>query len=243
MKSPAFQFYPTDYIGSQRVRLMSLEEEGAYINLLCSCWQHGSIPSDPQLAARIIGKGCTTTVATTVLTMFTPSTEQGRMIHERLEQERGKQEAWRNKSAAGGRKSAEIRKGGSRVVQQDHQPNGNTLSSSSSSSSNNRTDHSVIEAVWSAYPLKVGKKKACTIIASLIKKGRNDLEEKVKAYAAAVATWPAGEEQYIPHPATWFSRGSYDDDPTTWQRKASKPTVIKPDRINFKTDDYSGIST
>lgn len=242
MKSPAFQFYPTDYIGSQRVRLMSLEEEGAYINLLCSCWQHGSIPADPQLAARIIGKGCSTTVATTVLTMFEPSTEQGRMIHERLEKERGKQDAWRNKSAAGGRKSAEMRKGGSRVVEPDNQPKANTLSSSSSSSSDN-IDHSVIEAVWSAYPRKVGKKKACAIIASLLKKGRTDILEKVNAYAAAVATWPAGDEIYIPHPATWFNRGSYDDDPEEWKRvKKAQPTT-KPDRINFKTDDYSGFST
>ena len=47
MKSPAFQFYPSDYTSSQRVRLLTLEEEGAYINLLCSCWLHGSIPADP----------------------------------------------------------------------------------------------------------------------------------------------------------------------------------------------------
>ena len=117
MRSPAFQFYPGDYSSSQRVRLLTLEEEGAYINLLCSCWLHGSIPSDPEMAARLIGKGATTTLATTVLTMFRPSTEPGRMIHDRLEDERSKQASWREKSASGGRKSAELRKGGSRVVE------------------------------------------------------------------------------------------------------------------------------
>ena len=66
MKSPAFQFYPSDYMASQRVKMMSLEEEGAYCNLLWSCWQHGSIPEDPELAARLIGKGCSTTVARVV---------------------------------------------------------------------------------------------------------------------------------------------------------------------------------
>ncbi len=104
-------------------------------------------------------------------------------------------------------------------------------------------DGCMIEAIWSAYPLKVGKKKACGIIENLLKTGRTDLLEKVKAYAAAVETWPAGDKQYIPHPATWFNRGSYDDDPATWQRKASKPATPKPDRINFKTDDYTGFST
>lgn len=117
MKSPAFQFYPADYTSSQRVRLLTLEEEGAYINLLCSCWLHGSIPADPEMAARLIGKGCSATLATTVLTMFTPSSEAGRMVHERLERERLKQADWREKSASGGRKSAELRKGASTTVQ------------------------------------------------------------------------------------------------------------------------------
>ena len=117
MKSPAFQFYPSDYTSSQRVRLLTLEEEGAYINLLCSCWLHGSIPADPEMAARLIGKGASTTLATTVLTMFVPSSEPGRLVHDRLEAERSKQADWRAKSSAGGKKSAENRKGGSRVVQ------------------------------------------------------------------------------------------------------------------------------
>lgn len=135
MKSPAFQFYPTDWIGSQRVQMMTLEEEGAYIRLLASCWQHGSIPSDPVMAARIIGKGASTTLATTVLTMFLPSSEEGRMVHDRLEEERSKQREWREKSSAGGKKSAALRaksKGGSRVVEKCLQPNGNTPSPSPS---------------------------------------------------------------------------------------------------------------
>jgi len=134
MKSPAFQFYPTDYLGSQRVQLLTLEEEGAYVRLLCSCWQHGSIPADPDQAARLIGKGASTTVARVVLAMFQPSGESGRLIHDRLEAEREKQAVWREKSSAGGRKSAEMRKGGSRVVEPPHQPNGNTPSPSPSPS-------------------------------------------------------------------------------------------------------------
>ena len=138
MKSPAFQFYPTDYLGSQRVQMMTLDEEGAYIRLLSYCWQHGTIPSDPAQAARLIGKGASTTLASTVLTMFTPASEPGRMTHDRLEQERGKQAAWREKSAAGGRKSAEMRKGASTTLastmQPPSQPKGNSPSPSPSPS-------------------------------------------------------------------------------------------------------------
>lgn len=122
MKSPAFQWYPGDYLASQRVQLMSLEEEGAYIRLLCFCWVHGSIPSDPDRCARLIGKGGSTTLATTVLSMFQPDPlDSSKMIHDRLENERRKQSDWREKSSAGGKKSAAMREA-SRVVQ----PNGNT---------------------------------------------------------------------------------------------------------------------
>ena len=111
IKRPAFQFYPADYLGSQRVALMTLEEEGAYLRLLCYCWQHGSIPSNPEQIARLIGKGATTTLATTVATMFQPHPENSSMlVHERLQQEILKQNEWARKSAEGGKKSAEMRK-------------------------------------------------------------------------------------------------------------------------------------
>jgi len=87
---------------------MTLEEEGAYIRLLSFCWQHGSIPSDPEKIARLIGKGASTTLATTLATMFEPGGEG--LVHRRLEEEREKQKEWRDKSAAGGKKSAESRR-------------------------------------------------------------------------------------------------------------------------------------
>lgn len=120
-KRPAFQFYPGDWLGSQRVSLLTLEEEGAYLRLLASCWQHGSIPSDPEKIARLIGKGASTTLATTLATMFQPHPlESALLVHDRLERERDKQDAWAEKSREGGRKSAEKRqnlKGGSTTVQ------------------------------------------------------------------------------------------------------------------------------
>jgi len=108
--------------------MMTLEEEGAYCRLLWSCWQHGSIPSDPELAARLVGKGCSATVARVVLPMFEVPCGEGRLTHDRLEREREKQAEWRKKSSEGGKKSAEMRsisKGGSRVVQAPYQPKGN----------------------------------------------------------------------------------------------------------------------
>jgi uncharacterized protein YdaU (DUF1376 family) len=110
-KRPAFQFYPGDWLGSQRVSLLTLEEEGAYLRLLASCWQHGSIPSDPEKIARLIGKGSSTNLATTLATMFQQHpTDSTLLVHDRLEKERAKQDAWSEKCREGGKKSAELRK-------------------------------------------------------------------------------------------------------------------------------------
>jgi uncharacterized protein YdaU (DUF1376 family) len=150
--APAFQFYPSDWLACSEISLLSLEEEGAYIRLLAHCWLHGSIPVDPVLAARLIGKGGCTLLASKVLPMFQPDpNDPSKLVHEQLEAERLKQEDWRMKSSKGGKKSAITRerlresKGGSttvpRVVQANvnrplgecYEPNGNIPSSSSSS--------------------------------------------------------------------------------------------------------------
>ncbi len=103
MKPPAFQFYADTWLASLRVQLMTLAEEGAYIRCLAFCWRHGSIPSDPATLARLIGKGCDTTLASVVAQMFIPGSEPLTLVHERLEEERVKQAQWRAKCAAGGR--------------------------------------------------------------------------------------------------------------------------------------------
>lgn len=132
-KSPAFQWYPKDYMTSLRVAQMSLEEEGAYIRCINFCWLHGSLPNDENQIVKIIGKGGSLMVARVVQAMFEQMpNDPTKLVHERLESEREKQESWRNKSRDGGIRSAESRankrsgKGGSTVVQPPPQPNPNS---------------------------------------------------------------------------------------------------------------------
>jgi uncharacterized protein YdaU (DUF1376 family) len=54
-KSPAFRFYPSDFIGSPTVQAMDLHEIGAYLLLLCTAWnaeRHGYLPDDENLLRR-----------------------------------------------------------------------------------------------------------------------------------------------------------------------------------------------
>jgi len=155
LKSPAFQFYTSDWLGSERVALMTLAEEGAYIRLLCYCWNNGSIPNDDIKLQFLLGKGASATLVNNVKKLFeiNPKNEK-KLIHFRLEIERKKQKKWSEKSKKGGIKSAELRKkNGKMVINKNKnndlngsttlatkgepplQPNGNTISSSISISS------------------------------------------------------------------------------------------------------------
>lgn len=73
------------------------------------------------------------------------------------------------------------------------------------------------EDIYAAYPRKVAKKDALKAICNAMKTaGREKLLVATKRYAAAMAKCPLEDRKYIPHPATWFNRGSYDDDPAEW---------------------------
>ena len=112
-KSPAFQFYPKDYQSDEAVRLMSHEERGIYLDLLCAEWLEKSIPSDPRLLARLVGITPRKMAKAweIIRSKFAPHPSgNGRLIHPRLEDERAKQSEWREKSSKGGLKSAELRR-------------------------------------------------------------------------------------------------------------------------------------
>lgn len=55
MKSPAFQFYPKDWLSSTDISLMTPEQEGAYIRLICHMWddEDCSLPDDDQKLAQL----------------------------------------------------------------------------------------------------------------------------------------------------------------------------------------------
>lgn len=159
--SPAFQFYPADWLADAKVAMSTLEQEGAYIRLLSYAWREGSIPACPKQCAALIGKGATEELARVVQGWFNQSqADDTKLVHPRLEKEREKQRSWSQKSASGGKKSAEVRqktranKGGSTTVSTKPQPKVNSSSSSLSSSSEDISAHAVLIQLWEgAYPL------------------------------------------------------------------------------------------
>lgn len=72
--------------------------------------------------------------------------------------------------------------------------------------------------IYEAYPRKIGRKAAEHPIRKAINaKGFDNLLQAVQAFARKTVNV---EPRYIPHPATWFNQGRYDDDPTEWGANA-----------------------
>src|SRR5205085_1723317 len=89
---PWYPWHVNDVLTSERVGYLTLTEEGAYRRALDYAWKEGSIPADPAVLAKNIGKKCTVKVAEAVLQMFTPHPKDpARMINKRLEQVRKQQ--------------------------------------------------------------------------------------------------------------------------------------------------------
>ena len=148
-KDPSMPFYVNDWLSSTKIACMTLEEQGAYLRLLCYCWasQEASLPDDDQQLAALsgMGEGWLKGGCHLVRDCFQPHPHQtGKLTNSRLLELWQERQEWREKSRLGGKKSAASRakkrasddlKGGSTTVATKRQPNGNSSSSSSSSSS------------------------------------------------------------------------------------------------------------
>jgi uncharacterized protein YdaU (DUF1376 family) len=100
--APFLRFFPKDYLSSESVAFLSLEEEGAYLRALLHCWINNGIPSDPGRLARLIGKGCTPETAAAVLELMEPiDGDAERATSPRIEVERAHMNSERDRRALG----------------------------------------------------------------------------------------------------------------------------------------------
>lgn len=89
--------------------------------------------------------------------------------------------------------------------------------------------------IYQAYPRKEARVDALKAINKAITAaGFERVLERTKAYAQCPRVRQCledGTQNYIPHPATWFNRAGYDDDPAFWEadkpRNGSGPALDK----------------
>ena len=113
---PAFQFYPSDWLGSTRIALMTPEQEGAYIRLLAHAWADDdcSLPADEKALAVLSRLGARWAKhGRQILDCFEPHpTRPDRIVNGKLHNLRAYYDDRSQRGAVGGRRSAEVRWGG-----------------------------------------------------------------------------------------------------------------------------------
>jgi len=108
--SPAFQLYASDTIADKQYRLMSLEERGLLLSLLCECWVNRSVPAEPDALGKWLGfqSGEVKAALTSRVASFF-STSNGELINPKLERYRKELEERRKKMSIGGKKGAKTK--------------------------------------------------------------------------------------------------------------------------------------
>lgn len=161
-KSPAFQFYPLDFMGDINVKLMPLHVRGAYMMLLCHEWIEGGLPDDDNALSILSELGVQWEEhKEKILKCF--QKKRGFFVHPRLEFERKKQKENRDRKKEAGKTGAKVRWGrenqeiaGAIVLPCDCHDSANAIAiakdSSSSSSSTSVKEHSNQEEDYSQIP-------------------------------------------------------------------------------------------
>lgn len=100
--------------------------------------------------------------------------------------------------------------------------------------------------LYAAYPRHIGKKAALKAIAKALEVAPLEkVEAAVNRFKFCTDRWRREDRTFIPHPATWFNEGRYDDDPAEWERGAPErkkldPLPEPPAWIGFMNANFPG---
>lgn len=242
-KSPAFQFYPLDFL--QGTKLMSMAERGAYITLLCEQWDALAVSDRPIELARLFG------VSTEAAAELWKGVRRkfvraggGRWRNERLEKERQKQiarrEALARNGAQGGRGKAKGKQKQSNSFTGEKQKQSNSLAKAKPGAEN--LTESLSSSAVQDHLLKEREDDRTPVVPSspAALRGRFDAfwaeYPNKKAKDAAWRRWqqlkPSPEltaqilqairnqrssrqwrDGFIPNPATWLHDQRWSDEP------------------------------
>lgn len=227
--SPAFQFYPGDFLSDKNTALMTPEEIGAYVLLMCYCWKEGSLNDDMEemaLLSRMDKEAFKSSWEKRISSCFIMN-DHGEWVHPRLEKERQKQQKYRQKKAEAGRKGAQSRwknddqspqmakdSSGMAVPKEENSSatsspmakNGPSSSTSSSTSDSN-TYTGQFEDFWDLYDVKKGKKKAFMEWKKLTESEKAKIMENVPIFLTHFSS-----KHYTPRPRKYLYNRYWEDE-------------------------------
>lgn len=115
-RSPAFQFYPNDWLSSRNVAVMTPAQRGGYIQLLCYDWTGDGIPDDDKILAALSGlqNEWSEVTSSALRACFEKHPSKlGYLSNPRIQIERQNQIERRKSSSEGGKMAAKNRASGS----------------------------------------------------------------------------------------------------------------------------------
>lgn len=215
-KSPAFQFYPKDFIMDDKVAIMNMEARGVYITLLSYCWNNKGLSNDQEELKQMCGypKNWDRIWKKVGVCFYVKG---DKLFNKRLDKEARKQKKWKEKSIKGGKRSAQIRwgdrekgKGGYKKVTTKAKARGNSPSSSPSSSSLKDIYTPQFNKFWAEYPNKKEKDVAFGVFKNLKKKEQEQVVTAARNYRIQTER-EKQERKFIKHPATFLRKNRWKD--------------------------------
>lgn len=227
-KSPAFQFYPADFLADKNVQCMTDAQIGIYIKLLCHAWLEGSIPSDLDQLSRFATKEPDSFKDNWrwISSCFEVcKKDPSKLINPRLEKERRKQKSFSRKQSNAAKSRWQKEKSGDATALPRE-----CFSSSSSTTVNTPlppTGEGVgFEKFWGLYPQKVGEAECRGLWE------RRDLEPQadiiIQALEAYKVTdrWTKEQGRYIPRPAKFIRDEYWKAQPDAPEKAPGKPKEL-----------------
>lgn len=208
MKDPAFLFYSSDFLVG--TMLMTDEQIGKYIRLLCTQHQKGHLKEKDML--NICGS-----YDEDIYSKFIKDAD-GLFYNERLEFEANKRKAY-----AESRRNNRIKKDADMKDISNsydaHMENGNEIINENKDINKNIYENE-FNKLWEVYPNKKGKNQALQKYKLARKKGTTfkDVKDGLAAYLKYIKVEKI-EIQYIKHGSTWFNQQCWNDDYTIVEKE------------------------
>lgn len=218
---PWFPFDAAGWLAASEVRLLTLEERGALMDLRCHAWRDGFLPPDLATLARLLGVPLPRfrRLWEALSSQFI-ETPQG-WTHPAIEALRERQMASQERRTEHGRKAAAARwnrkdrgqcSGNARAMPGDATQDLYSASASQSASSSASLKAS-FDRFWMVYPRRVKRVKALAAWRRLAPDAA--LEAVILAAVEAQARsdqWTRDGGAFIPHPTTWLEARRWEDE-------------------------------
>lgn len=262
-KSPAFQFYPRDFLADGSVSMMTYAERGVYITLLCHDWNDGGIPPDIDSLSKLL-KIPTKKLEVTwkiVGKCFMPMHEHSmnKLTNPRLNKERKKQYKRSEESRASAEKrwksERKRRLGKSNIALPSHPVGIDSVMPTQCSAFASAFNTPIVpkgtmytddfERFWSAYPRKVGKGAAGSVWNRIApnKELASTIIASVEAHAKS-NDWTKEHGQFIPHPRTYLHQRRWEDDVSgngSHPKRTGTHTVFNGELMTWAEFDSKGL--